>query len=102
VRSLEAAAMSALRDVGTDRTEQPDHVARELAIWSDHAAAAFLAGYERGVHQTILDVGESPLFRARVNALTLHDAVDALAVALAENSHALRFYVRNLMRRVAA
>ena len=54
------------------------------------------------MNQTILDVGDPLQFRARVAALALHDAVDALNVALAENSPALRFYVRNLTRRIPA
>jgi hypothetical protein len=54
------------------------------------------------VQQTILDVGDPDAFRARVDALALYDAVDALGVALAENSSALRFYLRNLSRRIPA
>jgi maltose alpha-D-glucosyltransferase/alpha-amylase len=102
LRSFHAAAASALRDVSTDRTENADRFERELTIWTGRAAQAFLDGYEGGVHDTILDVGESPAFRARVAALALHDAVDALAVALGENSSALRFYVRNLLSRIPA
>jgi maltose alpha-D-glucosyltransferase/alpha-amylase len=102
LRSLEAAAISALRDVGSDRTESSDRFARELAIWTERATTAFLDGYAHGVNQTLLDVGDAQLFRSRVDALALHDAVHALAVALAENSASLRFYVRNLMRRIPA
>jgi maltose alpha-D-glucosyltransferase/alpha-amylase len=102
LRSLEAAATSALREVGTDRTENADRFARELSIWTERATRAFLDGYSGGVNQTILDVGDAQPFRERVDALALHDAVDALAVALAENSSSLRFYVRNLMRRIPA
>jgi len=102
LRSLEAAAIFALRDIAGDRTENTDRFERELAIWNMRAAEAFLAGYEYGVQQTILDVGEGPLFRARVEALALHDAVDALAIALAESSTSLSFYVRYLMRRIPA
>jgi len=102
LRSFDAAAASALREVASDRTENADRFERELTIWTERAARAFLAGYERGVNQTILDVGDPLQFRARVAALALHDAVDALNVALAENSPALRFYVRNLTRRIPA
>jgi maltose alpha-D-glucosyltransferase / alpha-amylase len=102
LRSLEAAATFALRDIAGDRTENTDRFERELALWNMRAAEAFLAGYEFGVQQTILDVGEGPLFRARVEALALHDAVDALAIALAESSTSLSFYVRYLMRRIPA
>jgi len=100
LRSFEAAATTALRDVATDRTENANRFERELTIWTERAARAFLDGYERGVHQTILDVGDASLLRARVDALALHDAVDALGVAIMENSSALRFYVRNLRRRI--
>jgi maltose alpha-D-glucosyltransferase/alpha-amylase len=102
LRSLEAAATAALRDVAADRTENADRFERELTIWTERAAQAFLDGYERGVQHSILDVGDPATFRARVDALGLHDAVDALAVALAENSASLRFYVRNLIRRIPA
>ncbi len=102
LRSLEAAATFALRDIAGDRTESVDRFERELTIWNGHAAQAFLAGYEYGVQQTILEVGDAPLFRARVDALALHDAVDALAIALAENSTSLSFYVRYLTRRIPA
>jgi maltose alpha-D-glucosyltransferase/alpha-amylase len=102
LRSLEAAATFALRDIAGDRTESVDRFERELANWNVRAAEAFLAGYEHGVQQTILDVGDGPLFRARVEALALHDAVDAIAVALAENSTSLGFYVRYLLRRIPA
>ena len=102
LRSLEAAATFALRDIAGDRTESTDRFERELVSWNERAAEAFLAGYEYGVLQTILDVGESSHFRARVEALALHDAVDALAIALAENSTSLDFYVRYLTRRIPA
>jgi maltose alpha-D-glucosyltransferase/alpha-amylase len=101
LRSLEAAATFALRDVAGDRTENAERFERELAIWSVRASQAFLAGYEAGVSQTLLDVGDAAQFRARLDALALHDAVDALAVALTENSSALGFYVRHLARRIA-
>jgi maltose alpha-D-glucosyltransferase/alpha-amylase len=102
LRSLEAAATFALRDIASDRTETVDRFERELTIWNERAAQAFLTGYEYGVQQTILDVGEAPHFQARVEALALHDAVDALAIALAENSTSLSFYVRYLIRRIPA
>jgi maltose alpha-D-glucosyltransferase/alpha-amylase len=102
LRSFEAAATSALREVATDRTESADRFERELSIWAGRAAQAFLGGYEHGVNQTILDVGDVTAFRARVDALALHDAIDALGIALVENSSSLRFYVRNLMRRIPA
>jgi maltose alpha-D-glucosyltransferase/alpha-amylase len=102
MRSFEAAASSALSDVGTDRTENAGRLERELAIWTGRAAQAFLAGYEHGVENTIFEAGDSALLRERVDALALHDAVEALAVALAENSSALRFYVRYLLRRIPA
>jgi maltose alpha-D-glucosyltransferase/alpha-amylase len=102
LRSLEAAATFALRDIAGDRTESVDRFVRELSTWNERAAQAFLAGYEHGVQQTILDVGEAPLFHARVEGLALLDAVDALAVALAENSSSLGFYVRYLTRRIPA
>jgi maltose alpha-D-glucosyltransferase/alpha-amylase len=102
VRSLAAAATMALRDVAADRTENADRFERELGIWTARAAHAFLDGYEHGVRKTILDVGDASSFRARVDALALHDAVHALAVALAENSSSLRFYVRYLADRIPA
>jgi maltose alpha-D-glucosyltransferase/alpha-amylase len=102
LRSLTAAATMALRDVAADRTENAERFERELSIWTERAARAFLDGYEHGVHQTILDVGDAQTFRLRVDALALHDAVDALAVALAENSSSLRFYVRYLLNRIPA
>ena len=102
LRSLEAAAAFTLRDVAGDRTENAEHFERELTLWSARTAEAFLAGYEFGVKQTILDVGDAAEFRASVAALALHDAVHALAIALAENSSSLDFYVRNLSRRMPA
>ncbi len=102
LRSLDAAAAAALRDVATDRTETPSRFAQELSIWVTRTAQAFRDGYARGVNDTILDVGDPSRFAERVAALGLHDAVDALTVAVAENSAALRFYVRNLMRRIPA
>ena len=92
----------ALRDVAADRTENAARFERELAIWTARAARAFLDGYENGVRQTILEVSDAALFGARVEALALHDAVDALAVAIAENSSSLRFYVRYLVSRIPA
>jgi maltose alpha-D-glucosyltransferase/alpha-amylase len=102
LRSLEAAATFALRNIAGDRTENTDRFDRELANWNVRTTEAFLAGYEHGVEQTILDVGDGSHFRARVEALALHDAVDALAIALAESSTSLGFYVRYLMRRIPA
>jgi maltose alpha-D-glucosyltransferase/alpha-amylase len=101
LRSLEAAATFALHDIADDRTENAESFERELAIWSVRAAQAFVGGYETGVSQTLLDVGDAPPFAARLDALALHDAVDALAVALTENSASLGFYVRRLLRRIA-
>ena len=102
IRSLEAAAAFTLRDVAGDRTENAEHFERELTLWTARTAEAFLAGYEYGVKQTILDVGDPAAFRSTVAALAFHDAVDALAIALAENSSSLDFYVRNLSRRMPA
>jgi maltose alpha-D-glucosyltransferase/alpha-amylase len=102
LRSLEAAGTFALRDIAGDRTESIDRFEHELASWNGRAATAFLAGYEHGVQQTMLDVGDAAQFRARVDALALHDAVDAVAIALAENSNSLSFYVRYLMCRIPA
>lgn len=102
LRSFEAAAAAALRDVATDRTEDPDRFGRILTIWTDRAAKAFRDGYADGVNQTILDIGDPSIFRSRVDALALHDALEALAIALADNSSALGFYVRNLMQRIPA
>jgi maltose alpha-D-glucosyltransferase/alpha-amylase len=102
MRSLEAAAAFTLRDVAGDRTESAEHFEREMALWTARTAEAFLAGYESGVNETVLDVGDADAFRASVSALALHDAVDALAIALAENSSSLDFYIRNLSRRLPA
>ena len=102
IRSLEAAATMALRDVATDRTENSAQFERELSIWTERAAQALLDGYFNAVQHTILDAGDAADFQRRIGVLTLHDAVDALRVALTENSLALDFYVRYLLRRIPA
>jgi maltose alpha-D-glucosyltransferase/alpha-amylase len=99
-RSFEAAAAAALRSVATDRTEDPHRFERDLRVWTGRAAKAFRDGYAYGVNQSLLDVGDPSIFRFRVEALALHDAVEALAVALAENSSQLGFYVSNLVARL--
>jgi maltose alpha-D-glucosyltransferase/alpha-amylase len=99
-RSFEAAAAAALRDVATDRTEDPSRFERDLALWLERAAKAFRDGYASGVNQTLLAIDDTAAFRARVDALALHDAVEALAIALVENSASLPFYVRYLQRRI--
>ncbi|GAC1411548.1 MAG: maltose alpha-D-glucosyltransferase [Candidatus Velthaea sp.] len=99
-RSFAAAASSALRELAPDRTEDPAHLAGELDTWMQQAADAFVAGYVRGVSGTILDTGETTQLRARLDVLALHDAIEALAIAVAENSASLDFYVRHVARLV--
>ncbi len=99
-RSLEAAATAALRDVATDRTESAERFAEDLRLWTERAAKAFRDGYASGVNDTLLATGDPAAFRARVEAVALHDAMQALAIAIAENSTSLGFYVNNVIGRV--
>ncbi|MFN2461483.1 MAG: maltose alpha-D-glucosyltransferase [Candidatus Velthaea sp.] len=101
LRSFRAAASTALRDLADDRTEDPTRFADELRAWADLAADAFRSGYAEGVRGSALDVGDAATYKARLDALGLHDAVEALAVAVAENSSSLDFYTRHLTARLA-
>ncbi|GAC1595272.1 MAG: maltose alpha-D-glucosyltransferase [Candidatus Velthaea sp.] len=95
-RSFAAAAARASRDL-----EDPQRFASELDTWMNQAADAFVAGYVRGVSGTLLDTGASAELHARLEVLALHDAIEALAVAVAENSSSLDFYVQHVARLVS-
>jgi maltose alpha-D-glucosyltransferase/alpha-amylase len=97
LRSFDAAAAAALRTLAPDRTEEPDRFRGELANWSRLAGEAFIRGYARSVNGTDLALGDPGELAARLRALRVHDAVEALAIAVAEGSSSLAFYIDNLL-----
>jgi len=96
LRSFDAAASAALRDVARDRTEDPNRFADDLRGWTKLAADAFRDGYAEGVHDSILDTGTPDVLAQGLAALAVYDAVEALAVAIAEKSASLDFYAHHL------
>ena len=97
LRSFDAAAAAALRTLAPDRTEEPDRFRADLAAWSRQAGEALVRGYARTVNGTDLALGDPGVLAARLRALRLHDAVEALAIAVAEGSSSLAFYIDNLL-----
>jgi alanine-alpha-ketoisovalerate/valine-pyruvate aminotransferase len=49
------------------------------------------------VNGTDLALGDPGELAARLRALRLHDAIEALAIAVAEGSSSLAFYIDNLL-----
>jgi maltose alpha-D-glucosyltransferase/alpha-amylase len=96
-RSFDAAAAAALRTLAPDRTEEPDRFRADLADWSRKAGEAFVRGYAASVNGTDLALGDPAELAGRLRSLRVHDAVEALAIALAEGSSSLAFYIDNLL-----
>jgi maltose alpha-D-glucosyltransferase/alpha-amylase len=96
LRSFDAAASAALRDVARDRTEDPNRFAGDLRLWVKLAADAFCAGYAERTRGTALDTGDASSYAQQLVALALYDSVEALAVAIAEKSASLDFYASHL------
>jgi len=101
IRSFAAAANTALRDLAPDRTEDPQRFRHELDVWTKQAADAFIAGYTQGVKGTHIETADRAKLHARLAGLALHDAVEALAVAVAEESMSLAFYIERVARLIA-
>jgi len=97
LRSFDAAAAAALRTLAPDRTEEPERFRADLADWSRRAGEAFVRGYGATVKGTDLALGDPGELWARLRSLRLHDAVEALTIAVAEGSSSLAFYIDNLL-----
>jgi maltose alpha-D-glucosyltransferase/alpha-amylase len=97
LRSFDAAAAAALRTLAPDRTEEPGRFRADLAGWSRRAGDAFVRGYAATVNGTDLALGDPSDVAARLRSLRLYDAVEALAIAVAEGSSSLAFYIDNLL-----
>jgi maltose alpha-D-glucosyltransferase/alpha-amylase len=97
LRSFDAAAAAALRTLAPDRTEDPERFSADLAAWSRSAGEALVRGYARSVNGTELALRDPGDLATRLRALRLHDAIEALAIAVAEGSSALAFYIDHLL-----
>jgi predicted trehalose synthase len=97
LRSFDAAAAAALRTLAPDRTEEPGRFRADLAEWSRQAGEAFVRGYASTVNGTDLALEDPGVLTARLRSLRVHDAVEALAIAVAEGSSSLAFYIDNLL-----